>query len=238
MIGFPTPVFKTGAFNHSAILPRHKNGRFYRRIHFFANIPKLFMEPIEFDRALSSLLSEDDPLRVRFERWHRFLQRELTFSHSESVCHTTEHVERVLLFALLLGRELEVSSDDLDALALCAVFHDTRRHDDDLDVGHGDRAAAYYREYASAHGLNVDDRVERIIARHDRHDRISEEKFRKEGADDETLLLYRIFKDADAIDRFRFGPKALNERYLRTSAARNLLPVLRPFVLRLTGYEA
>ena len=23
---------------------------------------------------------------------------------------------------------------------------------------------------------------------------------------------YRIFKDADAIDRFRFGPKALNER--------------------------
>ena len=167
-----------------------------------------------------------------------FLQRELTFSHSESVCHTTEHVERVLLFALLLGRELEVSSDDLDALALCAVFHDTRRHDDDLDVGHGDRAAAYYREYASAHGRNVDDRVERIIARHDRHDRISEEKFRKEGADDETLLLYRIFKDADAIDRFRFGPKALNERYLRTSAARNLLPLLRPFVLRLTGYEA
>ena len=92
------------------------------------------MEPIEFDRARSSLLSEDDPLRVRFERWRRFLQRELTFSHSESVCHTTEHVERVLLFALLLGRELEVSSDDLDALALCAVFHDTRRHDDDLDV--------------------------------------------------------------------------------------------------------
>ena len=196
------------------------------------------MEPIEFDRSLSSLLSEDDPLRVRFERWRRFLQRELTFSHSESVCHTTEHVERVLLFALLLGRELEVSSDDLDALALCAVFHDTRRHDDDLDVGHGDRAAAYYQEYASAHGRNVDDRVERIIARHDRHDRISEEKFRKEGADDETLLLYRIFKDADAIDRFRFGPKALNERYLRTSAARNLLPLLRPFVLRLTGYEA
>ena len=82
------------------------------------------MEPIEFDRSLSSLLSEDDPLRVRFERWRRFLQRELTFSHSESVCHTTEHVERVLLFALLLGRLREVSSDDLVALALCAGFHD------------------------------------------------------------------------------------------------------------------
>lgn len=196
------------------------------------------MASIDFDRALSTILSEDDPLRVCFERWRRFLERELTFSHSESVCHTTEHVERVLLFALLLGRELEVSSEDLDALALCSVFHDTRRHDDDLDVGHGDRAAAYYREYAAAHGLNLDERVARIVARHDRQDRISEEKFREEGADDETLLLYRIFKDADAIDRYRFGPKALNERYLRTSAARSLLPVLRPFVLRLTGYEA
>ena len=196
------------------------------------------MASIDFDRALSTILSEDDPLRVRFERWRRFLERELTFSHSESVCHTTEHVERVLLFALLLGRELEVSSEDLDALALCSVFHDTRRHDDDLDVGHGDRAATYYREYAAAHNLYLDERVARIVARHDRQDRISEEKFRKEGADDETLLLYRIFKDADAIDRFRFGPKALNERYLRTSAARNLLPLLRPFVLRLTGYEA
>lgn len=195
------------------------------------------MASIDFDRALSTILSKDDPLRVRFERWRRFLERELTFSHSESVCHTTEHVERVLLFALLLGRELEVSSEDLDALALCSVFHDTRRHDDDLDVGHGDRAAAYYREYAAAHNLNLDERVARIVARHDRQDRISEEKFRKEGADDETLLLYRIFKDADAIDRYRFGPKALNERYLRTSAARSLLPVLRPFVLRLTGYE-
>lgn len=195
------------------------------------------MASTDFDRALSTILSEDDPLRVRFERWRRFLERELTFSHAESVCHTTEHVERVLLFALLLGRELEVSSEDLDALALCAVFHDTRRHDDDLDVGHGDRAAAYYREYAAAHGLNLDERVARIVARHDRQDRISEEKFREEGADDETLLLYRIFKDADAIDRYRFGPKALNERYLRTSAARSLLPVLRPFVLRLTGYE-
>ena len=196
------------------------------------------MASIDFDRALSTILSEDDPLRVRFERWRRFLLREVTFSHSESVCHTTEHVERVLLFALLLGRELEVPSEDLDALALCAVFHDTRRHDDDLDVGHGDRAAAYYREYETERGRTPDDRVARIIARHDRRDEVSEEKFREEGADDETLLLYRIFKDADAIDRFRFGPKALNERYLRTSAARNLLPLLRPFVLRLTGYEA
>ncbi len=196
------------------------------------------MASIDFDRALSTILSEDDPLRVRFERWRRFLLREVTFSHSESVCHTTEHVERVLLFALLLGRELEVPSEDLDALALCAVFHDTRRHDDDLDVGHGDRAAAYYREYETERGRTPDDRVARIIARHDRRDEVSEEKFREEGADDETLLLYRIFKDADAIDRCRFGPKALNERYLRTSAARSLLPVLRPFVLRLTGYEA
>ena len=51
-------------------------------------------------------------------------------------------------------------------------------------------------------------------------------------------MLYRLFKDADALDRYRFGPKALNERYLRTVAARELLPLIRPFVLRLSGFDA
>ena len=39
------------------------------------------------------------------------------------------------------------------------------------------------------------------------------------------LQLYRIFKDADALDRYRLGPGkgALDERYLRTDAARELM---------------
>lgn len=192
--------------------------------------------PTSFESALPTLLPGDDPLSERFRFWRTFLYERLTFTNAESHCHTVLHVERVLLFALLIGRSTGLPPEALEKLALCSVFHDTRRLDDDLDVGHGDRAAAYYRSYAVEHGHPVDEDVVRIIARHDRHDTESEAKFRGEGADDRTILLYRLFKDADALDRFRFGPNALDERYLRTDAARALRPSAKTFVLRLCGY--
>lgn len=192
--------------------------------------------PVSFEAALPTLLPDDDPLSERFRFWRTFLYERLTFTNAESNCHTVLHVERVLLFALLLGRSVGLPAEALEKLALCSVFHDTRRLDDDLDVGHGDRAAAYYRAFASEHRPPVDEGVARIIARHDRHDAESEARFRAEGADDRTLLLYRLFKDADALDRYRFGPEALDERYLRTDAARSLRYAARIFVLRLCGF--
>lgn len=35
-------------------------------------------------------------------------------------------------------------------------------------------------------------------------------------------MLYQIFKDADALDRFRLGSDGLEVRYLRTDAAKGL----------------
>lgn len=192
--------------------------------------------PLSFEAALPTLLPDADPLSERYRFWRSFLYKRLNFTNTESHCHTVLHVERVLLFALLLGRRADLPPKALEKLALCSVFHDTRRLDDDLDVGHGDRAAVYYLDYASEHGHPVDEDVARIIARHDRHDAESEARFRAEGANDRTLLLYRLFKDADALDRYRFGPEALDERYLRTDAARSLRPAARAFVLGLCGY--
>ena len=40
---------------------------------------------------------------------------------------------------------------------------------------------------------------------------------------DGVIRLYHIFKDADALDRFRFGPHELDETYLRTAQARSLV---------------
>lgn len=41
---------------------------------------------------------------------------------------------------------------------------------------------------------------------------------------DRTLLIYRIFKDADGLDRVRLGANDLDVRYLRTDHAQELLP--------------
>lgn len=42
---------------------------------------------------------------------------------------------------------------------MAAVFHDSRRQDDWLDVGHGQRAADYYRSYCEKTELTYDART-------------------------------------------------------------------------------
>lgn len=41
--------------------------------------------------------------------------------------------------------------------------------------------------------------------------------------DPNAVLLYQLFKDADALDRFRLGPEGLDVNYLRTSYAKELV---------------
>ena len=42
--------------------------------------------------------------------------------------------------------------------------------------------------------------------------------------------MYRDFKDADALDRFRLGPWGLNESFLRTEQSRELVDFARELV--------
>lgn len=103
---------------------------------------------------------------------------------------------------------------------MAAIFHDTRRQDDWLDVGHGQRAADYYRELCVASSLSYDKRTYFIIAYHDQDDKLGLRVLQEQFADDSrAALLYQIFKDADALDRFRLGSNALDVKYLRTSQA-------------------
>ena len=76
-----------------------------------------------------------------YKRWHHFLEQELKFSLSDSEKHTKEHCAMVLLFALLIADKMDLSQKEREALCAAAVFHDSRRQDDWLDVGHGQRAA-------------------------------------------------------------------------------------------------
>lgn len=101
------------------------------------------------------------------------------------------------------------------------MFHDSRRQDDWLDMGHGQRAADYYRDYCRTHSLPFDERVYLVMAFHDRDDVLGEAALAEQ---EDGVLLYRIFKDADALDRFRLGPvgltSATSHRYRQISLSR------------------
>ncbi len=162
-------------------------------------------------------------IEADYTKWCDFLEQEVTFTYHGSEYHTKEHCSRVLLFALLLSHRIGVSEDEKQALCLASVFHDSRRQDDYFDIGHGARAAEYYKEYAAQHGWTFNPYVYDVMWYHDRHDTMGFKAMEGETTGREVLL-YKMFKDADALDRFRLGEKwGLDEKYLRTDASRELV---------------
>lgn len=156
--------------------------------------------------------------------WNHFLREQVEFSWTGSLLHTKEHCARVLLLCLMIADMRNLSESEKRTLAQAACFHDARRQDDCLDVGHGQRAAAYYRTYCQEHGMPFDACTYYIMSYHDRDDALGLDALREHlSGHPDAILLYQIFKDADALDRFRLGPHALDIRYLRTKQARTLV---------------
>ncbi len=162
-----------------------------------------------------------EDIREDYEKWYTFMMEQVEFALKSSPIHTKQHAGRVLLFALLLADKMHLSKKDWDTLGAAAAFHDTRRHDDRLDVGHGARAARYYHAYCRGHGLPYDRLTAAVMCYHDHNDSLGNQsisqRFGKHG-----VLLYHIFKDADALDRFRLGPGGFDPHYLRTVEGKSL----------------
>lgn len=168
-----------------------------------------------------------EAIKRDYDRWRNFLEQQVDFSLKDSEKYTKAHCTRVLLYALLIAEKMGLSQELREVLGAAAVFHDSRRQDDWLDVGHGQRAADYYKEFCRADPLVYDERVYRIMAYHDRDDAEGESAL---AYLEQGVLLYRIFKDADALDRYRLGVDALDVAMLRTAPAHNLTDFARCLV--------
>ena len=124
-------------------------------------------------------------VRERYKIWSRFLTEQVGFSLQHSQQHTKEHCARVLLFCLLFAQRENLSEQDADALAMAACFHDSRRINDGLDIGHGHRAAKYV----------LDARVVFIMAYHEQNDKLGKAALQREFSDDPTPALGRCCND-------------------------------------------
>lgn len=167
-------------------------------------------------------------IKNTYEHWNEFMKEKVEFSLTDSTGHTKAHCARVLLFALILGKQIGLSEDEMDALGMAAVFHDSRRLNDGKDKGHGRRAAEYYKDYCSQYNLPYDERTYYIMSYHDQDDLLGLSEIKKsDSLDERAILLYEIFKDADALDRYRFGPDDIDVKYIRTKEALQLLDFAR-----------
>lgn len=189
---------------------------------------------------------ESGQVASMFEYWSQMLNEEVEFWPINDFpgLHTESHCERVLLLALIIGFRRQLRLRSMIALSHCAIFHDTRRKDNYLDKGHGDRAAEYYKEYCQKGKLKFLPEVYATIKFHDRDDKDGEAFIKEEAPKhslanpgektDDTegwLEVYHDFKDADALDRYRLGPWGLSVKYLRTDEAKALVPLAQQLVV-------
>lgn len=182
----------------------------------------------------SELQKLSPAVRDTFVKWDGFMDRNVKFNMPDSEIHAAAHCERVLLYALVIGEQ--IFGDDpepLEILAHAAIFHDTRRQDEYLDTGHGARAAVYYEDFCKGRNdISFHPESVYLMRYHDLDDAVGEDAVRKRFGDDadRVLKLCAIFKDADALDRWRLGSKGLDPRFLRTLPAKNMTDYSRRIV--------
>jgi hypothetical protein len=151
----------------------------------------------------------------KFKFYKKQLDREWFFSPDG--VHGTEHIQRVLIFVLLLGVELRLSDHEIDLLCLCAIYHDIGRSNDYYDEAHG------FESYKKTQSLSLpmpeNDEDKNIIAFIIIYHCIDDDKAIEDlknyaiGNKALALKLYKIFKDCDALDRVRVDLLDIN--YLR-----------------------
>lgn len=132
----------------------------------------------------------------------------------KSKIHGQGHIERVILFAMLLSFKYELNINDTDVLRYAASLHDTKRVDDSYDTEHGYRAALYSIDYANVDELDKKT-LQAVLAVHSRTDSLMDDTIDEFFVEDfdRTKKLSKFFKDSDGLDRVRLND--LDERYLR-----------------------
>jgi len=144
--------------------------------------------------------------------------------------HGLGHTVRVMTHALELADVLDMRRWEREALGCAAMWHDIGRTDDAEDYFHGAKSAGkavalglhhavepqVYETalYAITHHCGSEEYGERAAQGLGYYSRDGNAERRREHIDPEAALrVFRVLKDADALDRVRLGD--LNPDYLR-----------------------
>ena len=139
--------------------------------------------------------------------------------------HGLKHTERVMIHLVSLVNELSLDDEDVDVLMRAALFHDIGRTHDGVDDLHGEKSWEMVEEMNL---LSFDsnfkfeeweeeneETIEFIIKNHCLDDATGYRNLEKMKSHQAERIeyLFRIFKDADGLDRVRLGD--LDPNYLR-----------------------
>ncbi len=179
--------------------------------------------------TLEEILVEVDKVNI-WKLFHEFAHKlkEEFFLHPRGI-HGISHTKRVLFLCILLESLGVNDVDHIRLLAYCAICHDIGRINDNMDPKHG------YFSYLKAKKLNLLDHlnleeqeiIHFIVENHSIDDQqaLANLSIYEIESKEKTIYLYKIFKDADALDRIRIFD--LNINRLRNPISSQLLLLAR-----------
>lgn len=144
--------------------------------------------------------------------------------------HDVMHTLRVTFLCCIIGAHEELSEREQLSLCSAAMYHDAGRETDGCERQHGEMSAKVYRNEDGN-----DPYVDFAIRMHCEDDSLCEKQLLKEfqSKKEQTtaLRILNILKDADALDRVRFGmalepgQDGLDVNYLRFDFSKRLTPL-------------
>ena len=145
----------------------------------------------------------------------------------QSEKHGIYHNLRVSMFIFSLANTLKLEEKDLILLLWAALYHDIGRINDVRDDDHGKRSGTLITKMKL--GFSAEDKkiIKTIVTCHSLPDETLKEEANKNKVEDleRCERLFKILKDADGLDRVRLEYPYVKLDFLRTNAAKQLVPV-------------
>lgn len=141
--------------------------------------------------------------------------------------HGKSHIIRVSVLAFYLGCYLGLSDEQMNLCLEISKYHDVGRVNDNVDILHGHNGAVKISDICKNLNNYQKKLVMAVIDAHSIPDEICNYILYKEFLPNEMyqefLLLVKIVKDADALDRFRLNDSSLNDKYLRCEFSKHMI---------------
>lgn len=153
----------------------------------------------------------------------KYILKKLNFPKLMEDSHSKEHSLRVLFLALMIANKRNLSLENIYTLGICAVFHDVGRVNDKECINHG---ANSYKQYL-ANDYPPDELKEFLMTYHCKSDEDALQFLNSIPKENQAIwkeLLF-ILKDADALDRVRFGIRGVDMNQIRFIESKKLLVI-------------
>ena len=131
--------------------------------------------------------------------------------------HGVGHATRVTIHAVELATALRLPDWQVEAARLAGLWHDIGREHDGGDYFHGAKSAGKVVGLGLHRGVALPTLEVALLAVtfHNVEDRRGEDAARYATDPAAALAVFRVLKDADALDRVRFGLNRIDPKQLR-----------------------